>query len=180
MKELIISRIYLDISALMDSVLRIAEFTAQKEELMEKVENGTFVRVEYTGTLENGEIFDSSQDRGPLEVEIGAGQVIRGFEEALKGMALNEKKVVTLEPEEAYGHRNENHIHTFPRTEIPPEIDPKVGQVLGVTTKDGKQFPALITKADDANVTVDLNHPLAGKTLTFDIEVVGISSTSTQ
>ncbi|MFC1884097.1 peptidylprolyl isomerase [Thermodesulfobacteriota bacterium] len=147
---------------------------------MEKIENGLFVSVEYTGTLENGEVFDSSQDRGPLEVEIGAGQVISGFEDALKGMALNEKKIVTLEPEEAYGHRNENHIHTFPRTEMPPEIDPQVGQVLGVTTKDGREFPALITKADNTNVTVDLNHPLAGKALTFDIEVVGISNKSTQ
>jgi peptidylprolyl isomerase len=147
---------------------------------MEKIENGMFVSVKYTGTLENGEVFDSSKDRGPLEVEMGAGQVISGFEEALKGMALNEKKVITLEPEEAYGHRNENNMHTFARTEIPPEIDPQVGQILGLTTQDGQQFPALITQADDANVTVDLNHPLAGKTLNFDIEVVGISSTSTQ
>jgi peptidylprolyl isomerase len=147
---------------------------------MEKVENGLFVSVEYTGTLENGEVFDSSQGREPLEVEMGAGQVISGFERELMGMSLNEKKSFTLEPEEAYGQRHDDRVHTFNRSEIPAEINPEIGQTLGLTTPDGQQFPALVTQVNDTNITVDLNHPLAGKALTFDIEVVGISDSTSR
>ena len=147
---------------------------------MEKVENGLFVSVDYTGTLENGEVFDSSQGSRPLEVKMGSGQILKGFENALEGMALNEKKVFSLSPEDAFGKRNEELTHTFNRTELPPASDPKVGEILSLSTQDGQQFPARIAQVDDEKIVVDLNHPLAGQTLTFDIEVVGISDTPTQ
>ncbi len=147
---------------------------------MEKVENGMFVSVEYTGTLNNGEIFDTSNGRQPLEVAMGAGQMVKGFEAALLGLSLNERKTFTIEPEDAYGYRDENQVHAFARSEVPPEMNPQVGQTIALSTEDGQQIPALITQVDDEKVTVDLNHPLAGESLTFEIEVIGISSTPTQ
>lgn len=147
---------------------------------MERVENGLFVSVAYKGTLQNGEVFDSSEGRHPLEVQMGAGQVIKGFEGALESMALNEKKTFTLDPENAYGHRKEGCVHTFNRSDIPAEMNPEVGLTVALTTPEGQQVPAHITAVDDKGITVDLNHPLAGESLTFEIEVVGISETATQ
>ena len=147
---------------------------------MEKVETGQFVSVHYKGTLQNGEVFDTSEGRHPLEVKVGAGQIISGFEEALMGMSLNERKVFTLDPEDAYGQKDENLTHSFPRTDVPADINPEVGQTVALSSAEGQQVPALITEVDDEKVVVDLNHPLAGETLTFDIEVVGISATATQ
>jgi peptidylprolyl isomerase len=147
---------------------------------MQKVENGKFVCVDYKGTLDNGDVFDSSEGREPMEVLVGGGQVIKGFEEALMDMTVNEKKVFTIEPDAAYGHRDEDRMHTFPRKEIPADLNPEVGQLIGLQTPDGQQVPARIAEADDAKVVVDLNHPLAGETLTFEVEVVGISDTPTQ
>jgi peptidylprolyl isomerase len=147
---------------------------------MQKVEGGNYVSVHYKGTLADGEQFDSSEGRPPMEFKTGAGQMIKGFENAVMGMELNEKKTFTLSPEDAYGERDEKRTHQFPRAEIPPEITPEVGQLLALTSPEGQQIPARITTVDDKNVTVDLNHPLAGQSLTFEVEVVGISDTSTQ
>lgn len=147
---------------------------------MEKVEKGKFVSVNYKGTLENGEVFDSSEGGQPMEVMVGGGQVIQGFEDALVGMELNEKKNFTLEPDEAYGHRDENQLHTFSRQEVPPDVNPEIGDVIGLQTPDGQQIPATIAEADEEKIVVDLNHPLAGKKLNFEIEVVDISETPTQ
>ncbi len=147
---------------------------------MQNVEDGMYVSVNYTGTLNNGEQFDSSEERPPLEFKVGAGQMIKGFEAAVMGMSLNEKKVFTLAPEEAYGERKEDHKHEFPRAEIPAEMTPEVGQTLALTSPDGQHIPARIVAVDEEKVTFDLNHPLAGQSLTFDIEVVGISDAPTQ
>ena len=147
---------------------------------MEKVENGLFVSVDYKGTLQNGEVFDTSQGRQPLEVQMGAGQLIKGFEKALLGMSLNEKKTFTLEAEEAYGQRDESLSHSFSRADVPPEMDPRIGQTVALSTPEGQKIPARIVQVNDENVTVDMNHPLAGEVLNFEIEVVGISSTPTQ
>ncbi|MGD2097883.1 MAG: peptidylprolyl isomerase [Desulfobacterales bacterium] len=147
---------------------------------MAKVENGDFVSVHYKGTLQSGEVFDTSEGRHPMEVEMGAGQVITGFEKALLGMAVNEKKVFTLDPEEAYGHRDESLAHSFARSEVPAEMDVEVGQTVALSSPEGRQVPAQIVEADDQKIVVDLNHPLAGKTLTFDIEIVGINDSPTQ
>jgi peptidylprolyl isomerase len=147
---------------------------------MKKVEDGMYVSVNYTGTLANGDTFDSSEGRPPLEFKTGAGQMIKGFEAAVMGMSLNEKKVFTLDAEEAYGQRDENRTHDFPRAQIPPEITPEIGQTLALTSPEGQNIPARIVAMDDDTVTFDLNHPLAGQSLTFEIEVVGISDTPTQ
>ena len=147
---------------------------------MQKVETGQFVSVHYKGTLQNGEVFDTSEGRHPLEVQIGAGQIISGFEKALMGMSLNEKKVFTLDPEDAYGQKDDSLTHSFPRKDVPAEVNPEVGQTVALSTPEGQQVPAVITEMNDEKVVVDLNHPLAGQTLTFDIEVVGISDTATQ
>jgi peptidylprolyl isomerase len=93
---------------------------------------------------------------------------------------LNEKKVFTLAPEDAYGHRDENQKHSFPISEVPAGMNPEVGMTIGLTTPEGQQVPARVVHLDDEKLTLDLNHPLAGQTLTFEIEVVGISSTPTQ
>ena len=147
---------------------------------MEKVENGLFVSVNYTGTLDDGKVFDSSRGRQPLEVQMGSGNVIAGFESALDGMSLNETKTFTLSPEDAYGHRDDSRMHDFPTSDIPDGMEPKVGQTLMLSTPQGQQIPARVDSIDDQKVVFDLNHPLAGKSLTFEIEVVGISETATQ
>jgi len=147
---------------------------------LEKVENGTYISVEYTGTLGNGQVFDSSKGRQPLEIHMGAGEMIKGFEAQLMGMALNEKKMFTLSPEDAYGPRNADMMQSIPRSEVPPDMDAQVGMIVGLITSEGNQVPARIVGLDDEQLTMDLNHPLAGESLTFEIEVVGISSTPTQ
>lgn len=147
---------------------------------MQKVENGMFVSVNYTGTLENGEQFDSSEGRAPLEFKVGEGQMIKGFEKAVKGMSLNEKKTFTLSPDEAYGERDESYTYEFPTDQIPAEVAPEVGQTLALTSPEGHHIPARIIAVDDEKVTFDLNHPLAGKALTFDIQIMSISATPTQ
>jgi peptidylprolyl isomerase len=147
---------------------------------VEKVEKGMFVSVDYKGSLENGEIFDSSHGRQPLEIQMGAGQLIKGFEKELLGMAVNEKKVFSVEPEDAYGRRDEDLSQSFARSDVPPELNPRVGMTVGVRSPEGHQIPARITYVDNEKLTLDLNHPLAGETLTFEIEVKGISNTPTQ
>ncbi len=147
---------------------------------MQKVENGLFVSVAYTGTLDNGEVFDTSEGRHPLEFQIGSGQLIKGFEDAVIGLSLNDKKEFTLQPDEAYGQRDDERVHDFPRTELPTGVDPKVGDTVSFSTPEGQQIPARLIKMDDVNLTFDLNHPLAGESLTFAVEVVGISETPTQ
>jgi peptidylprolyl isomerase len=152
----------------------------QRRKIMETVKSGLFVSVDYKGTLGNGEVFDSSHGRLPLEVQIGADQLIKGFEDALLGMSLNEKKTFTLAPEEAYGIREDSQQRSFSLSEIPPGMNPEVGQTIALSSPDGRQIPATIAEVTDENVTIDLNHPLAGQSLTFEIEIVGISGESTQ
>ena len=147
---------------------------------MQKVQKGMYVSVNYTGKLDNGEVFDSSEGRAPLEFKMGAGQLIKGFEDAVTGMSLNEKKEFTLPPEEAYGHRDENQKHEFPRSELPDNVNPEVGDTVAFSTPEGQKIPARLVEMDDENLTFDLNHPLAGESLTFSIEVVGISDSPTQ
>jgi peptidylprolyl isomerase len=147
---------------------------------MQKVDKGIFVSVAYTGTLENGEVFDTSEGRRPLEFQTGSGQLIKGFEDAVMGLSLNEKKEFTLMPEDAYGMRDENQLQVFPRSDLPASVEPKVGDTMALSTPEGQQIPARLKKMDAENLTFDLNHPLAGESLTFAIEVVGLSDTPTQ
>lgn len=148
---------------------------------MKKVENGHFVSVHYTGTLDDGAVFDSSVSRGvPLEVQIGKGQLIKGFENELMDMAVSDKKTFTLSPEEAYGNRDESLTRSFPRQSVPADMNPEVGQTVAMQTAERMQVPAQITAVNEEEITIDLNHPLAGRSLTFEIEVVGISDSPQQ
>ncbi len=147
---------------------------------MQKVENGKFVCVNYKGTLDSGDVFDETQNDEPMEWQVGSGDVIKGFEDSVVGMSLNEKKMFTIAPEDAYGIRDEGNIHTFSRKEVPEDMNPQEGDIISIQMQDGEQIPAQITQADHEKVVVDLNHPLAGLPLTFEVEVVGISDTPTQ
>lgn len=140
-----------------------------------KIEKGNFVKVCYTGKFDDGQVFDQTESCNPIEVEVGAGEVIKGFEDALVGMAQNEKKTFTLEPDEAYGNRDEGMQQSFTRSDLPPDFKPEIGEVVVLQNREGGQMLATIKQVDMENVTVDLNHPLAGKALTFDIEVAEIN-----
>lgn len=138
------------------------------------VSNGDTVKVEYTGKLQDGSVFDSSEGGDPLEFTVGEGQLIPGFEEAVDGMELNDEKTVTIEADEAYGQKNDDFIQEFPKDSLPDEIPAEKGQQLQLQTQDGQAIPGIITNVGDENIIVDMNHPLAGKDLTFDIKVVEI------
>jgi peptidylprolyl isomerase len=131
--------------------------------------------VHYTGKLEDGTVFDSSQNREPLAFELGAGQMIKGFENAVTGLGIGEKTTVSIEPAEAYGEKREDMILKVAKTEIPGDIPTEVGTKLSINQSNGQQIPATITDADEESITLDANHPLAGQKLIFDIEMVSIN-----
>jgi peptidylprolyl isomerase len=138
------------------------------------IAEGTKVQVHYTGTLDDGTQFDSSRDREPLELVIGQGMVIPGFEKAIVGMEPGQTVTVTIPEEEAYGPHNEEMVIQFPRTSFPAEIEPKIGEQLVLRAPDGQEVPALIVDMNDEEVSLDANHPLAGFALTFEIELVSV------
>lgn len=145
------------------------------------IEDGKFVQVEYTGTLEDGSLFDSTEKSGqPLEFQLGASQVIEGFEAAIKGMDLDEEKEIKIEPAKAYGDPDPELIKEFPRENIPNNENLEEGQRVIVTAANGMPFQAKIVGLDEQNVKIDLNHPLAGETLNFKIKVVGVTDEPTQ
>jgi peptidylprolyl isomerase len=138
------------------------------------VKKGDKVKVHYTGRLEDGSVFDSSQDREPLEFTVGSGQMITGFDEAVEGMKLNEEKTVTIKAEDAYGQRDETLTREFPLSSLPKDFEPKIGMRIPLQDPTGRQRTGTIIDIAKNSVTVDLNHPLAGKDLIFDIKVVSI------
>jgi peptidylprolyl isomerase len=140
---------------------------------MAAAKSGDTVRVHYTGTLDDGSVFDSSQGREPLEFTVGIGQVIPGFDEAVTGMQPGDEKTVTIPSGEAYGERRPEMLATVPRSQFPPEIEPEIGQQLQVS-QDGQNFVVTIVEVGDDQVTLDANHPLAGQDLTFRLELVEI------
>lgn len=142
---------------------------------MDKATKGKYVKLHYTGKYEDGEVFDSSSGCQPLEIQLGSNQVIPGFEQAIEGMGVNEKKTFTLKPSEAYGERQEELEQTFNRSDFPADFAPEIGQVLILQTAEHGQFPATVKGLEGESVYLDLNHPLAGRTLTFDIEVTEIN-----
>jgi len=139
------------------------------------VKKGDKIKIEYTGTLEDGTVFDSSEKHGqPLEFEVGSGMVIPGFDNAVMGMEKDEEKEVTIQPADAYGEPNPQLVKDIPKDQLPPEA--KEGAMLMMQLPNGAKMPAKITKMTEENATLDLNHPLAGKVLKFKIKVVDISS----
>lgn len=141
---------------------------------MSHAKSGDTVRIHYTGTLDDGTRFDSSDGRDPLEFAIGGGQVIPGFDSAVDGMAVGENKSVTIPPDQAYGERHEQLVQEIPKTALPEEMEPAVGMQLQSQSPDGQVMNLFVTEVADETITVDANHPLAGQALTFAIELVEI------
>ncbi len=141
---------------------------------MTEVKSGDTVHIHYTGTLLDGTTFDSSEGRDPLSFEVGSGQIIPGLDVALPGMTVGDTKVVKVPSEEAYGPLNPEMRQAVPRDGIPAEIPLEVGTQLQMQTPDGQAMPVTVVDVDEATVTLDANHPLAGKDLQFDIELVKI------
>jgi peptidylprolyl isomerase len=141
---------------------------------MQEAKNGDQVKVHYHGRLNDGTTFDSSEGRSPLEFEVGAGQVIKGFEDGVLGMKTGEKKTIRIPVNEAYGEKSPDMIIEFPRDQFPPDMKPEIGMQLNLRGQDGRSFPVVISEVKDEVVVLDGNHPLAGKDLIFDIEMVEI------
>ncbi|MDD2251902.1 MAG: peptidylprolyl isomerase [Dehalococcoidales bacterium] len=141
---------------------------------MVTAQNGETVKVHYTGMFSDGQVFDSSINREPLEFTIGEGSVIPGFDSAIVGMKVGENKTITIPCAEAYGERNDNAIATIDRSQLPEGLEPSIGQQLSASRPDGTGAIVTITKVEENTITVDGNHPLAGKDLTFDLTLVGI------
>jgi len=141
---------------------------------MTQAKYGDTVKVHYTGKLDDGTIFDSSFDSDPLEFTIGEGHVIQGFEQAVVGMDLNETKTVKIPVDKAYGPRRDDLIVVVNRSQLPADLKPEIGEQLEGRQPDGSIVVATVVDVSESSVTLDANHPLAGKDLTFDIQLVGI------
>ena len=142
---------------------------------MQQVKEGDVVKVHYTGKLINGEQFDSSVGREPLEFIVGAGQMIKGFDDAMPGMNLGEKKTINIAPEDAYGPRSEEAIIEFPKQNVPADIKLEPGMPLTLSNQDGQPVPVIIVEVKEEVIVLDANHFLAGQELIFDIELVEIA-----
>lgn len=142
---------------------------------MTQVKVGDTVRIHYTGTLADGSQFDSSQGRDPLEFEVGSGQIIPGLDKAIPGMIAGDTKTVVVAAAEAYGEVNPAAVQNIAREQVPDHIPLEEGLQLQVQAPDGRVFPVVIRSFDEETVVLDMNHPLAGKDLTFEIELVSIN-----
>lgn len=142
---------------------------------MANASSGDTVHVHYTGRLEDGTVFDSSEGRDPLEFKLGEGSVIAGFEQAVEGLSVGDKADARLEPDEAYGPVRDDLVMAVPREQLPDGMDPDVGDQLAMQTQDGQNVPVTVVDTDESSVRIDANHPLAGKTLIFELELVDIA-----
>ena len=142
---------------------------------MQKAKKGDKVNVHYHGKLTDGSTFDSSEGREPLQFTLGAGQVIKGFDDAVVDMLIGDKKTVNIPVAEAYGERNDDMMMEYPISEFPADMKPEVGMQLNMGDNAGNVFPVVITEVKEDVVLLDANHPLAGKDLVFEIELVSIS-----
>ncbi len=145
---------------------------------MNITKKGDTVQVHYTGKLTTGEIFDSSEGREPLQFEVGAGQMIPGFDKGVEGMAIGDKKTINIIPAEAYGERVDDHVIPFPKQNIPEGMELEVGQSLQLSDPMGNPVPVVVQEIKEDVVLLDANHPLAGKELVFDVEMVSIQPKS--
>lgn len=141
---------------------------------MSKAKDGDTVKVHYTGTLEDGEVFDTSKDKEPLEFQLGQGQLIPGFEKAVEGMEVGESTTVEIPSDEAYGELRDDLVINVPKDQLPEDISPQIGMQLQVNQQNGQPIPVRITEIGDEDLTLDANHPLAGKDLKFEIELVDV------
>lgn len=136
--------------------------------------SGDTVRVNYTGTLADGSVFDSSEGREPLEFVIGTGQVIPGFDAAVSELGVGDTATVTIVAADAYGEHSDEGMQTFPRDAFPPDASPEVGWAVELSAPDGQRVPATVAEVTDESITLDFNHPLAGQDLTFEITLVEV------
>jgi len=142
---------------------------------MTNAKPGDTVKIHYTGTLDDGTQFDSSTGRDPLQFTIGSGQVIPGFDKAVEGMSVGDSKSVNIPATEAYGPRHDQMVQDVPRSALPDDLEPVEGMALQAQGQDGRVINLTVTAVGDESITVDGNHPLAGKDLNFDIELVEIA-----
>lgn len=143
---------------------------------MSTAQSGNTVKVHYTGKLHDGTVFDSSHNRNePIEFTLGQQNMIPGFEKAVEGMAVGDTKTAEIPANEAYGEKKTDMIIQVPKTEIPADIKPEVGQQLAMQGNDGQQMPVTVTEVADDTITLDANHPLAGKDLIFELELVNVT-----
>ncbi|ACV67731.1 FKBP-type peptidyl-prolyl cis-trans isomerase [Desulfohalobium retbaense] len=136
---------------------------------MRTAQQGDKVRVHYKGTLNDGTVFDDSSEREPLEFTLGENQIIPGFESAVTGMEIGENKAVAVDPDEAYGQTRDELFIEVPKEEITAQLEPELGMVLEVTLNDGNKAHVTVSEIGEEKVVLDANHPLAGKTLNFDL-----------
>ncbi|HXS56617.1 MAG TPA: peptidylprolyl isomerase [Hanamia sp.] len=141
---------------------------------MSKAKKGDNVKVHYKGRLTNGEQFDSSEGREPLAFTVGAGQMIKGFDDAIPGMEVGEKKTINIPAKDAYGEKNADAIIEFPKSNIPEDMQLEPGMRLQLQNQAGQPIPVVVSEVKDDVVVLDANHELAGKELVFDIELVNI------
>lgn len=141
---------------------------------MSKVKDGDTVKVHYTGSLSDGTVFDSSENKEPLEFTLGSGQLIPGFEKAVNGLTAGESVEVTIPTDEAYGEAREDLVLSVAKSDLPEDIEPQVGMQLQVNQPQGEPVPVRITAVEEEEIQLDANHPLAGEDLTFKIDLVEI------
>lgn len=141
---------------------------------MPKAKAGDSVKVHYTGKLKDGTVFDSSKGREPLAFQVGAGQMIKGFDAAVDGMEVGDTKTTEIPAAEAYGESRQDLMFDVPKSDLPEDLKPEVGQQLAMTQPNGQQVPVTVAKVEEDKVVIDANHQLAGKDLIFDIELVEI------
>jgi len=142
---------------------------------MSTAKKGDKVKVHYTGKLTDGTVFDSSLEREPIEFELGSGQMIAGFDKAVDGMNIGDKKTAEIPSAEAYGDKRDDMMVPVPNDKVPEDIKPEVGMQLSMQQPDGQAVPVVIAEVNDDNIVLDANHPLAGKDLSFEIELVEIN-----
>ncbi len=145
-----------------------------------QAKTGDTVKVDYTGRLQDGTVFDTSEGQEPLEFTLGQGQLIPGFEQAVMGMKIGESKTVTIPADQAYGPRRDELVQIVSRDKLPADLKPEVGMQLQTTRSDGSTITVTITEVSDTTITVDANSPLAGKDLIFEIKLVGIGTSTLQ
>jgi peptidylprolyl isomerase len=141
---------------------------------MAQAKKGDTVKVHYTGTLDDGTMFDTSAEREPLKFTVGGGEVIAGFDTAVIEMSVGDKKVTVIPAEQAYGEHSKDLVTDVDRERFPADMELEIGQQLQVGLQDGNQAVVMIVDLSDTSVTLDANHPLAGQQLTFEIELIAI------
>ncbi len=141
---------------------------------MGKVKNGDVINIHYTGSLSDGSVFDSSEGREPLKFKVGEGSVISGFDKGVLDMEINEEKTINIPHLEAYGPYNSEMIIDMPIEQVPADMNPTVGMEVHLTDAEGNVMPVIVTDLNDKTIKLDANHPLAGKDLTFKLQLVSI------